>query len=338
MKLPLPKPLRDDLERSDIAFHVSPTADELVVSCGDRDHRFFIRRRGRAPYPGELDRLPNISDGLLVAPYVSEELGTRLIELGWSWADDLGNYDLRGKGLRFRRRVAASPPASASTRLFHPGASLALIRTLIEDAPSGERLLQKPLAARLGVTQGRISQIFSELVERGFLETRSRRTVLKDRAPLLEAFLEHYPGPGGELQFGATPRSPSIAAERIADWAERTLGDQAAVRFSADLSVDLVVPDRRPTHLVVYAPVEPDWSAMRLVEAPDRDSATVLWRIPEDESAFGNSPRLRARIRAKSLSLAAWTQQLWDLRELGGEDRLAALEGMKQWILDQPRP
>ena len=90
----------------------------LDVTVGDRSARFAVQAKCRAPYPHELERLQRSWHGLaarghplIVAPFISEPLGSILTRDGWSWADAQGNFDLRAPGLLLRQRRTSTPPA-----------------------------------------------------------------------------------------------------------------------------------------------------------------------------------------------------------------------------------
>lgn len=78
----------------------------LDVTVGDRSARFSVQVKSRAPYPHEVERLRRSWHGLeqyghplIIAPFISEALGSLLTGDDWSWADAQGNFDLRAPGL-----------------------------------------------------------------------------------------------------------------------------------------------------------------------------------------------------------------------------------------------
>jgi hypothetical protein len=92
-----------------------------------------------------------------------------------------------------------------------------------------------------------------------------------------------------------------------------------------------LVPWRAPSVLVIYASATVEPSAIEVVTAEGKDDANVLWITPRDRSVFaiGKPPAL------PGLPLADPTQILWDLRRLGGSDRVEAAERLRRWLLSR---
>src|SRR5262245_29093300 len=89
----------------------------LDVTAGEAKARFAVDVKARAPYPNEFprfevtkERLGKFGRPLLVVPFVSDPLATRLTDAGWSWADAEGNFDLRAPGLLLHQRLTVNPP------------------------------------------------------------------------------------------------------------------------------------------------------------------------------------------------------------------------------------
>jgi len=93
---------------------------------------------------------------------------------------------------------------------------------------------------------------------------------------------------------------------------------RAAVRVavSADLAPDLVAPWRSPTLTVVY--VDRPFTPGSLVPALARGEASVIVRLVTDP-ALVEPGEVR-----RDLPLAHPVQQVWDLYDLGGGDRIEA--------------
>jgi hypothetical protein len=307
-------------------------ADALIdVRVDDRPARFVVEERKRAPYPAEVDALAPLKGQLaghgaplLVAPFVSEGTGRRLVAAGWSWADDVGNFDLRAPGVRLRQRVATTAPDPTSSSLPRGSGSSSVIRWLIVH---GDVTSLTQLALKSRVTQPRISQVLQRL-ERLALVNRSMRARWQpDRDALLDRFLKEYPGPGGSETFHYSLDPPLEVALRLAS---RRPGSSMAV--SADVGADLLVPWRRPTHVVVYteAPVNLQ-RALDATEALGRGDANVIHRVPDDRSVFALNTEID--VQGTRVPLADPVQLLWDLERLGGDDRGEAAEKLRQWLL-----
>ncbi|MCA1707469.1 MAG: hypothetical protein LC808_31055, partial [Actinobacteria bacterium] len=183
--------------------HVSTRADALIeLRVADRQFRFVVEERKRAPYPAEVDALPSLKSDLnggqlVVAPFVSVGTGRRLVAAGWSWADVAGNFDLRAPGLLLRQRLVANASKPIRPSLPRGSGSWAVIRWLIVH---GEITSLGELALKAGVTQPRISQVGAQLEGLG-LVTRTRRRWQADREQLLDLFVKEYPGPGGSEAY-----------------------------------------------------------------------------------------------------------------------------------------
>jgi hypothetical protein len=309
----------------------------LEVNVDGAIRRLAIDERRRAPYPGELATLFERRDQIglwgtptLVAPFVPETVARLLIPMGWSWADEEGNYDLAlGRGMRFKQRVSASPQRRTLKRTLPQGAGgLAIIRFLI----SAPKELQRTgeLAARFGITHARASQVLNKLREAHLAMNDGGRWIA-DRDALLQRFLEEYRGPGGSELALYSLDPPQEALETLL-WDLRS-GSRAdlGVALSADVASDLVAPWRHPTVAVLYVSNTSRLSLSPFVQA-DRASANLVVRYPADSSVFGAKPVI-ASLRGKPVRLADPTQLIWDLYDLGGEERREAAAHLSEWLL-----
>jgi hypothetical protein len=297
---------------------------------------FVVEERGRVPYPSELDRLQvrraqlaEVGTPLLVVPFVSDGVGDSLRRAGWSWADDAGNFDLRAAGLLLRQRTTNISPSVRSTAFPHGSGSLAIIRSLIGFSDDATRHASATaLAAQANVSQPRASQVLSQLHRFGLVTRTGHGRWLPDRTALLDRFLSEYKGPGGsERYFYSLDPSTEVAMSMAA------AAPPGSMAVSADVGPDLIQARRRPTMLIVYvrdaiAPV----TSRGLVDAQGRDDANVIVRSPRDTSVFPRH-RLVADVKRVEVPLADPTQMIWDLHQLGGQDRLEAAEVMREWIL-----
>jgi len=310
----------------------SQRADAVIgVNVDERQFRFAVEERKRAPYPGEVDALPSRgSDGaagpLLVAPFVSEGTGRRLIAAGWSWADAAGNFDLRAPGLLLRQRLVANAPKPTKPSLPRGSGSWAVIRWLIVH---GEITSLGELAVKAGVTQPRISQVGAQL-ERLDLVTRTRRRWQADREQLLDIFLKEYPGPGGSEAYLYSLDDPLDWCLSLADRIPRP-----SMAVSADVAADLLVPWRRPTVVVVYTETPIDLErGLGASPAHGRGDANVIHRVPDDRSVF--APEMEIDVQGVGLPVVDPVQVLWELQALGGDDRMEQAEKLRQWLLRSP--
>ena len=311
----------------------------LKVETDDRSARFAVQIKSRAPYPNELERLRQSRHGLaarghplIVAPFISEPLGSILTRDGWSWADAQGNFDLRAPGLLLRQRRTSTAPAPKRKTLPRGSGSFAIIRALVgssdeEDEGPGATAL----AARAGVSQPRASQILHHLHDLELVDRSGHGRWEPRREALLDRFLAEYPGPGGSEQYYYSLDSPVDVAVR----AGRASTPDRPIVASADVGPDLILPWRRPSLVILYAKHVVDLSGLGLTQAQGSHDANVIMRAPEDRSVFP-APALVAQIQGRDVPLADPIQQIWDLQELGGADRIEGAGRLRQWLLERP--
>jgi hypothetical protein len=311
----------------------------LRVKTGDRSARFAVQAKSRAPYPHELERLKQPLHGLaahghplIIAPFISEPLGSILTKEGWSWADTQGNFDLRAPGLLLRQRRASTPPAPKRKTLPRGSGSFAVIRALValsggEDEEPGVTAL----ASQAGVSQPRASQILHQLHELGLVDRTGHGRWEPRREALLDRFLAEYPGPGGSEQYYYSLDSPVDVALR----AGRASTQSRPILASADVGPDLILAWHRPSLVILYAKHAIDPSGLGLTEAQGRHDANVIVRTPQDRSVFPASA-LVAQVQGSDVPLADPLQQIWDLQDLGGADRIEAAGRLRQWLLERP--
>ena len=104
--------------------------------------------------------------------------------------------------------------------------------------------------------------------------------------------------------------------------------------MSADVGPDLLLAWRRPSVVILYVRQLVDLDRLGLVDAQGRHDANVIIRIPDDASVFPANV-LVADIDGVDVPLADPTQQVWDLQDLGGADRLEAAGRLREWLLDR---
>jgi hypothetical protein len=311
----------------------------LEISASDHRARFAVQVKNRAPYPQELDRLQQPrhelamrGHPLITAPFISEPLGSILTREGWSWADAQGNFDLRAPGLVLRQRRTTSPPRPEHRSLPRGSGSFAIIRALIdfskeEDEDPGASVL----AAQANVSQPRASQILHRLHDLKLVDRSGHGRWEPRREPLLDRFLAEYPGPGGSELYYYSLDSPIDVAVR----AGRASTAGRPILVSADVGPDLILPWRKPTLTILYAGYAIDPSDLKLTEAQGRHDANVILRTPEDRSVFTARAPV-TQIRGDDVPLADPIQQIWDLQDLGGADRIEAAGRLRQWLLKRP--
>jgi hypothetical protein len=311
----------------------------LDVTVGDRSARFAVQTKSRAPYPHEVERLQRSwheletrGHPLMVAPFISESLGSLLTRDGWSWADAQGNFDLRAPGLVARQRRASTAPAPKQRSLPRGSGSYALIRALVGFSGSEyEKLGATALAAQAGISQPRASQVLRRLHDLQLVGKSGHGRWEPRREALLDRFLAEYPGPGGSEHYFYTLDSPVDVAVR----AGRVSMASRPIAVSADVGPDLIVPWRRPSLVIFYSRHAIDPSDLGLTDARGRHDANVIIRTPEDRSVFP-VPALTGQVQGNEVPLADPLQQIWDLQDLGGADRIEAAGRLREWMLERP--
>jgi hypothetical protein len=308
----------------------------LDVVADGRHVRFAVQVKSRAPYPHEVERLQQSQRELtergyplIVAPFVSESLGEILANADWSWADDQGNFYLRAPGLLFRQRRTATRPAPARRALPRGSGSFAIIRALVRFSDSAdEDLPATTLATQAGVSQPRVSQVMRHLHDLKLVDRSPGEEWKPRREALLDRFLAEYPGPGGSEQYFYSLESPTAVAVR----AGHVSSDRYPIVTSADVGPDLIMPWRKPSLVVLYTKNAIDPADLKLVSAHGPHDANVILRMPEDRSVFPFHP-LVAQVQDDDVPLADPLQQIWDLQDLGGADRLEAAGRLREWLL-----
>ncbi len=311
----------------------------LQLAAGDATARFAVEEKRRAPYPNELAGLAGrqlaLAVGghpLLVTQFVSEALGPVLTAAGWSWADTQGNFDVRARGLTLRQRRAIVAPRVKGKSLPQGSGSLAIIRALIGFMEGkDEELRATTVAAKAKVSQPRASQVLRQLQDLELVERSEGGCWSPNREALLDRFLGDYRGPGGSERYMYSLDSPTDVAIQAAGSNSR----ERPILVSADVAPDLLIAWRRPSVVILYAKLEIASGDLGLVEAQGRHDANVIIRYPDDRSVFP-VPDLVAEMRGVEVPLAAPSQLIWDLQDLGGAERLEAAGMLRAWLLRSP--
>lgn len=211
-----------------------------------------------------------------------------------------------------------------STRPWGPGTS-AIVRALVAaTAP----VSQAELASLIGVSQPRVSQVLSRLSEASAVSPQPDGYVGR-RERLIDLYVSNHRPPLVDTDapwYSLQPMREQV--DRLCAHARNT---STRVAVSADLAPDLLAAWRHPTLTVVYAADALDLTSVGFVRAEGRVDATVLVRHTSDSTllaAFEPWPRV-----VDDVPLADPVQQIWDLHDLGGEDRLEAADRLRQAVL-----
>ena len=198
----------------------------------------------------------------------------------------------------------------ARVRRWGPATSQ-LVRRL---AVHAEPINQVALARDLQVSQPRISQILRLLANHD-IDIEHLDDPEQHRR-LVDLYVRyHRPNAVSESLFYAL----DPAYEQVRQVIEAANRQDVRVAVSADLAPDLIAPWRTPTLTVVYAEASVDLEPSLFVPAIARGEATLLIRHVSDDSLL--APWTTSR---PDIPIVHPVQQVWDLYELGGEDRLEA--------------
>ncbi|HET9058395.1 MAG TPA: hypothetical protein VFN61_00620 [Acidimicrobiales bacterium] len=311
----------------------TPWFDAVIdISMDDGTARFAVEVKGRCPYPGELsqllDRAVCVAGAapMLVAPGVTPAVAERLVGAGWSWADGGGSLDVRAPGMRLRRQaVQRSIDRPAPTTLPRGPGSWGVVRSLI--AAPGSAVEVKTLRSPLHITTARTYQVLEKLSGLGLVKPAQRGSWRPDKERLLDRYLAEYPGPGGSESHFYSLDEPLALARRASEHA-------TGVVISGDVGADLLVPWRRPDHLVAYSgPFASLDKRLGATPAHGRHDANVTWRVPEDTSIFYLARPVT--IDGTEVTVADPVHLIWELHALGGDDRLEAAEKLRTWLLSR---
>lgn len=142
---------------------------------------------------------------------------------------------------------------------------------------------QKQVAALVGLSQPRISQIYRALARDGLVSANGRQVL--DWNGLVDHWLTSYPGPGGVTTywFGLAPVGEQ--AHAVVQYLKRDGQGAEQVLVSGDAAADLLTPWGRPATAVVYARAGADLRDLRLTPCPAAE-ATVSLTVPQDPGVW----------------------------------------------------
>jgi len=181
-------------------------------------------------------------------------------------------------------------------------------------------------ARELKVSQPRVSQIVRLLAKHGV--DVDQLDNLEQRRALVDLYLHHHrPAVVSEsLHYSLKP-----APEQVEDVVIAARRRKAIVAVSADLAPAYVSPWRQPTLTVVYVDSPLDLTASKsFVPAMARGEATLMVRHVSDESLLDPWTSKREF----PFAVVHPMQQVWDLHDLGGEDRQEAADRIVNRVLN----
>lgn len=285
----------------ELGVDVEVTGDRAVISSVDGRATLPIIRASRSPRPSEIR--PATNPCLLVAPHLTAGARQRLDALSRSWATadgdfdiHLGNTRLRSADLKPDDDVATDGGAGTATR---PGpmayGTAAVMRTLLI---ANEPLTQSRIAALVGITQPRVSQIMTDLCALGLVAHQTSGWRATDHRRLLSHWMRTTPRTDDDMS--------TLWASADADPWEATLHVLPLltdVRVSGDTAADLYAPWRRPALSVIYTSVTIDLHSTGLVTAERPEEAVLRVATPADRTLIVEPPTWRT-FRDTSVPLA----------------------------------
>jgi hypothetical protein len=215
--------------------------------------------------------------------------------------------------------------ATTGTRRWGPGTS-ALVRALIA---ATRPVTQVELAKLVGVSQPRVSQVLGRL-QKSSAVTSTTDGYVGRRKQLIDLYVENH--------------RPALVGAEIPWYSLRPMHEQVDTLFvhatstgtrvavSADLAPDLLAPWRHPTLTIVYADDALDLTAAGFVRAEGRVDATAIVRHTSDTTLLAAFEPWKRHV--DGLPLADPVQQIWDLHDLGGADRVEAADRLTTAVLD----
>jgi DNA-binding transcriptional ArsR family regulator len=189
---------------------------------------------------------------------------------------------------------------------------------------------QVELASLIGVSQPRVSQVLARL----------------SKAGAVDSTVEGYNGrPARLIKLYLSDHGPALAAPDVAWYSLEAMHKQVEracaharstatrVAVSADLAPDLLAAWRHPTLTVIYTAGALDLTAAGFVRAEGRIDATVLVRHTTDSLLLASCEPWPRDV--DGIPLVDPVQQIWDLHDLGGEDRAEAADRLRRAVLDR---
>lgn len=206
----------------------------------------------------------------------------------------------------------------------------AIVRVLVA---ADEPLSGTAIAGLAGVTQPRVSQVLKRFRGRGGVDLVTGGYVGK-AGVLLDLYRVRFRFPlSMDESYWFSVRSMADQIERVERVAEAS---GVRVAWSADFSVDLVVPWRHPTLSVLYVDDVLGLADAGFVPAEGRGDASLIVRKLVGR-AFPGAVAPWARF-VDGVGVADPCQQWWDLLDLGGDDRVEAAGRVRTAIIERSLP
>lgn len=193
-------------------------------------------------------------------------------------------FDRAGRSFRIDAWTPGAEPAPATPRVPRGRAPWGEIAAVIALLSQPRVSTQSELAARLGLTQGRISQIMSA---RSFVRQSPAGGWQIDDAGAAATWLRSaYRQPRVQATWLSLD-DPVPAARQIAAALDRRSTPYAV---AGQVAADAIAPWARPTRTVIWAPTLVDLGELGCVPAPAA-TASIAVAVPEDPYAIAAASR-----------------------------------------------
>lgn len=306
---------------------LSDGARSLLLRKGEASATWTVRRFARTPRPSEVD--PRAPAELFWLPSATPALRTRLRELGISWVTDLGEIHILAPWGTVHGTSSAEREDSASETervALSPGAAVVLQFLLEHPHPAP----QTRIAAAVGLSQPRVSQVMPELHEMGLVGRRARGYLATDPAEGFEILCRlRAPASIVLSWYSVEPPRAQLVAFR-----ERAAAAHVDVRLCGDWAADLLAPWRQPGRIVVHADTTVDLDAVAFVMSPP-ETATLELRVMPIRAGWQPSPEVVAALTDQALDwpVAPVTEIAREIAAAGGSDADQAVGELKHaWL------
>jgi DNA-binding Lrp family transcriptional regulator len=318
----------DELANSVDSMVLSDGARTLTLRRGGVSGTWAVRRFARVPRPSEVGPVPSTA-ALFWLPSATPALRARLHALDISWVTDLGEIRIAAPwGTIHRGSVddAADAAPEPEPVALSPGAT-AVLQFLVEHPGPAT---QTRIAAAVGLSQPRVSQVMPELRAAGLVGRYGRAYVAADPAEGFEVLSRRRTTAAATVCWYGV-QSPRL---QLAALQEQVAAAGVDARLCGDWAADRLAPWRQPGGIVVHADASLDLTAASFVPSPP-ETATLEVRVEPIRAAWQPAPEIIAAITDQSVDwpVAPVTEVAREILATGGSDAGQAVAELKRaWL------